>query len=184
MRPRAVRLFLLIGVVVVLLGLAGAGAVAWPFLPIRQRWAREQWQARRPAHYELLVRWNDSLGLLYHVRAEIQNGRIVSAMDMSTGAALSAADIAEDRPILDVDLLFDAIAEQSRPAGSWRAQLARYHPLLARWLNRCVERLPDVRYDAEYGYPAAIGFHSNPCLDALAFRNDMRVAIEQLRVLP
>jgi hypothetical protein len=184
MRLRAVQLFLLACVMVLLLGLAGAGALAWPFLPIRQRWAREQWQARRPAHYELVVRWNDNLGLLHHVRAEIRDRRIVGATDLATSTALEAADIADDRPILDIDLLFDAIAEQSRPAASWRAQLARYHPLLARWLDRCVERLPDVRYDAEYGYPAAIGFHSNPCLDALAFRNDMRVAIEQLRVLP
>jgi hypothetical protein len=184
MRSRAVRLFLLASTVVVLLGVAGAGVLAWPFLSIRQRWAREQWQARRPAHYELLVRWNDNLGLLHHVRAEIRDRRIVGATDLATGAALDTADIADDRAIFDIDLLFDAIAEQSRPAANWRSQLARYHPLLARWLDRCVERLPDVRYDAEYGYPASISYHSNPCLDTLAFRNDMRVAIEQLRVLP
>ena len=180
---RLVRLIVVVGAVLLLIGLGGAVAVAWPVLPFQQRWARERWQQRRPAHYLLQVRWNDVRGVRY-LRAEIRDGRAIAITDLDTGAAIEPQQLGASLAMLDIDRLFDAIEDQSRPVANWRAQIARYHPLLSRWLDRCVERLPDVRYDAEYGYPTSIGFHSNPCLDALAFRSDTRVTIEQLEPLP
>lgn len=184
MHRRPAKLFLLASAALLAVGIAGALAVVWPVLPIQQRWARERWQQRRPAHYELTVRWNDYAGLVHHLRAEVLRQHIVAVTNLDTGAQLDPRQLGGDQAMLDVDRLFESIAEESRPVVGWRAQIARYHPLLARWIDRCVERLPDVEYNPQYGYPATISYHSDPCQDALAFRTDRRVAVEQLRVLP
>jgi hypothetical protein len=86
--------------------------------------------------------------------------------------------------VLEIDRIFDMIARQSRPNADWRTQLARYHVLLARWLNPCATLLPDVTYNAEYGYPTSVRYHSSSCVDSLAFRMDTSIKIEQFQVLP
>lgn len=184
MRQRPVRIALLVAAALLLAGLAGAIVVVLPYLPIQQRWARERWRRNQPAHYELQVRWNEPAGRLRDLRAEVRDGRIVAVTDLTTGAALDPRQLGDDLDMLAVERLFDSIARASRPAASWRSQIARYHPLLARWLDRCVERLPEVRYDAEYGYPALISYHSDPCQDLYGFRSDMRVSVERFRPLP
>jgi hypothetical protein len=104
--------------------------------------------------------------------------------DLDSGRALSTSILGTDRAFLNIDILFDTLSRQMRPHPDWRSQIARYHPQLALWINRCVARLPDVRYDPNYGYPTVIRYHSDPCQDGMAFRTDTRVAIEQFRALP
>jgi hypothetical protein len=157
-------------------------ALALP--PAQLRRARALWDQRRPRHYELVVRWNDSVGPQRYLRGEVRDGRVVALTDLNSGHALSTSILGTDRAFLNIDILFNTLGAQMRPAPDWRAELASYHPLLARWLQPCVARLPDVRYDPVYGYPTLIRFHSDPCVDALAFRTDTRVAIEQFRPLP
>lgn len=184
MRQRPVKIGLLAAATLLLVGLAGALVAVWPYLPAQQGWARERWARSRPAHYELQVRWNEALGLQHELRAEVHGGQIVAVTDVATGVQIDPRQLGNARGMLEVDQLFDGIARASRPVASWRSQIARYHPLLARWLDRCVERLPDVRYDAEYGYPIQISYHSDPCQDPYAFRTDTRVLVEQFRPLP
>src|SRR4051812_5033425 len=176
MTPRRASLLLLCCGAILLA--CAAIAALWA-LPFQQRWARELWEQRQPQHYELVVLWNDSLGPPRHVRAEMRNRQLIAATDIATGQPLDLTTLGAERNVLEIDRIFDTIARQSRPNSDWRAQLARYHPLLARWLNPCVTRLPDVTYDAEYGYPTSVRYHSNGCVDSLAFRLDTSIKIER-----
>jgi hypothetical protein len=164
--------------------LACAATAALSALPFPQRWARERWEQRRPQHYQLVVLWNDSLGPPHHVRAEMRDRQLVAAVDITTGQPLDLGRLGAERNVLEVDRLFDTIARQSRPSPDWRTQLARYHPLLARWLNPCATRLPDVAYDTEYGYPISVRYHSSTCVDTLAFRMDTSIKVEEFHALP
>ncbi len=181
MTPRRASLLLLCGGALLL---ACAVIAALSALPFQQRWARERWEQRRPQHYELVVLWNDSLSPPRHVRAEMRDRQLIAATDIDTGRSLDLARLGAERNVLEVDRIFDMIARQSRPASDWRTQLARYHSLLARWLTPCVTRLPDVTYDAEYGYPTSVRYHSSSCVDSLAFRMDTSIKIERFRALP
>jgi len=181
MTPRRASLLLLICGAMLLACVLIAALSALPF---QQRWARERWEQRRPPHYELVVRWNDSLGPPHYVRAEMRDRQLIAVTDIATGRPLDLATLGAERNLLEIDRIFDMIARQSRPNADWRTQLARYHALLARWLNPCVTRLPDVAYDAEYGYPASVRYHSNSCVDSLAFRMDTSIKIEQFHALP
>jgi uncharacterized protein DUF6174 len=180
MSPRRASLLLSCGAMLMVCALiAGLSA-----LPLQERRARERWEQRRPQHYELVVQWNDSLGPPRHVRAEVRDQQLIAATDIATGQSLDLATLGAERNVLEIDRIFDTIARQSRPVDDWRTQLARYYWLLSRWLNPCVTRLPDVVYDAEYGYPTSVRYHSNSCVDSLAFRMDTSIKIEQFQVLP
>jgi hypothetical protein len=73
--------------------LACALIAALPALPFQQRWARERWEQRRPPHYALVVRWNDSLGPPRQVRVEVRDRQLIAAADMATGQPLDLATL-------------------------------------------------------------------------------------------
>jgi hypothetical protein len=184
MPARRTRALLLSYGTILLACAVAAALIILPALPFRQRWARERWAQRQPQHYELVVLWNDALSPPRHVWAEVRDRQLIAATDLGSGQPLDLRTLGAERNVLEIDRMFDIIARQSGLGRDWRTQLARYHALLAHWLSPCVTLLPDVAYNAEYGYPARIRYHSNTCVDSLAFRTDTSIRIEQFRPLP
>lgn len=178
MSTRLVKLALLGAGMLVIICVAG---LALTLSPVRHEWARQRWEQRRPRRYELEVSWanNWSFG---HARVEILDGQLVSGIDLDTGGPLGASKRSSAAYFGSIDQLFALIEWQTRPAERWQAQLARYHPLLARRLNPCAAPLPGVRYDAEYGYPTDIDYYDTECL--ARFFNRSSVSIRRFRPLP
>jgi len=176
------RARLLPGVVVGLaLACAAGQAAALPWLPsFSHQQARQRWEQRGPPHYELEATWASgwSFG---HVRVEVLNQRIVAGVDLNTGRPLDRNRLITAGFFTQIDNLFRMIGAQLRPASTWRFQLARYHPRLARWLDPCAALLPRVEYDAELGYPTTINYRGSPCIDA---GENVVLKIERFRSLP
>jgi hypothetical protein len=165
-------------------GLALACSAMLGFLalraPLAQQQARQRWQQRGPRHYELEATWAN--GMSYgHVRAEMLDNRLVAAVDLNTGQPPERPQLAAARFFASVDSLFGMIDEQIRPERSWRYQLARYHPLLAEWIDRCTASLPSVQYDPDFGYPASIEYYGNPCFNG---SRNVSVTIDRFQPLP
>jgi hypothetical protein len=154
----------------------------------RHQWARQRWEQRKPQHYEFEVSLTAIGFLNQHLRVEARDGQIVGGVDLDTGQPLDLNKLGFARALRDflsIDSLFDLIDTQARRSPEWRQEIARYHPLLARWLNvPCPEPLPDVAYDAEFGYPVGLHYRSNPCIAMLSIRTDVKVKIERFRPLP
>jgi hypothetical protein len=176
------RARLLLGVLAGLVLACAAGiAAALPALPaFAHQQARQRWELRGPRHYELEASWASgwSFG---HVRVEVLNDRIVSGIDLNTGRPLDHKRLFTASFFTEIDNLFRMIGQQLRPASTWRFQLARYHPRLARWLDPCAALLPRVQYDTELGYPTTINYRGSPCIDA---GENIVLKIERFRPLP
>ena len=183
MRQRATPLAYAVGGALALLALALLAAAALPQLALPYRLAQARWQARRPAHYRITVSWNDPVGAQSQLSAEVRDGRIVAVADRDC-APVPLASLGADAAMLSVDRLFEALGRRLAPAPGLLQELARYHPLIDRWLQQCATRRPDVQYDPAYGYPALIRYYSSSCEGRLAFRTDTRVRVLEFRPLP
>jgi hypothetical protein len=178
----SLRARLLAGVVAGLaLACVAGAAAALPALPaFGHQQARQRWELRGPRHYELEASWASgwSFG---HVRVEVLNGRVVGGIDLNTGRPLDRNRLTTASFFTEIDNLFRMIGRQLRPASTWRFQLARYHPRLARWLDPCAALLPRIQYDAELGYPTSINYRGSPCFDS---GQNVVLKIERFRALP
>jgi len=161
--------------------LCGVGLVValLPILPFTHQQARQRWEQRGPRHYEVEVSWASgwSFG---HVRAEMLDGQIIKGIDLDTGQPLNKQRLVASSYFTSISNLFRTIGAQMRPASTWRYQLARYHPLLAEWLDPCAALLPKISYDPELGYPTSIDYRGSPCQDG----GNIFLKIERLRPLP
>jgi hypothetical protein len=162
-----------------LLCVAGLAAALLPLLPFAHQQARQRWERHGPRHYEVEVVWASgwSFG---HVRAEVLNEQIVGGIDLDTGQPLSHQRLVASNYFTSISNLFRTIGAQMRPASTWRYQLARYHPLLAEWLEPCAALLPKISYDSELGYPTNIDYRGSPCQDG----GNIFLKIEHFRPLP
>jgi hypothetical protein len=119
------------------------------------------------------------------VRAEVRDNRIVGGVDLDTGRSLVPLKLEGAgygaNYYVSIDNLFGLIDALSWSPPDWRVQVARYHPLLAAWFDRCAAPLPQVRYDPEFGYPTNISYRGSPCGGVLS-RGHVR--IDQFRPLP
>lgn len=135
-------------------------------LPFRHGQAWQLWSQQRVAHYEVEVEWKTTWSS-GHVLAEIQDNRIVGGVDLDTGESLVPLRLESAgygaNYFMVVDNLFGLIKAQTQPVTNWRTQVARYNPLLARFLDSCAAPLPRVHYNEAFGYPASIHFRGNPC---------------------
>jgi hypothetical protein len=165
-------------------GLALASIAVLGFLvlraPIAQQQARQRWQQHGPRHYELEATWAN--GMSYgHVRAEMLDNRLVAAFDLDTGRQPERPQLIAAGFYGSIDSLLTMIDQQLEPESNWRYQLARYHPLLAEWIDRCTALLPQVEYDPEFGYPISIDYYGNPCFNG---SRSVSVKIDRFRPLP
>jgi Family of unknown function (DUF6174) len=177
MSPRAVVLFGIGGLA--LLCVAGLVFALLPMLPFTYQQARQRWEQRGPRHYEVEAAWASgwSFG---HVRVEVLDEQIIAGIDLDTGQPLNRQRLATSSLFASIDNLFRMIGAQIRPATTWRYQLARYHSLLAKWLDPCAALMPQIAYDPELGYPTHINYRGSPCLD----EGSVRLQIEHFRALP
>ncbi|HEX9370810.1 MAG TPA: DUF6174 domain-containing protein, partial [Roseiflexaceae bacterium] len=153
----------LVGLVALTVICVVPGALALlPGLPFEQQRARQRWARNRPQRYELEIAWASDW-TRGRVRAEVRDNRIIAGTDLDTGQPLAHRKLAVASQFASIDNLFEMIEAQTRPSSTPRYQIARYHPLLARWLDSCAPPFPDVRYDAELGYPIAIDYRGSPC---------------------
>lgn len=165
--------------VVLLLGAVALAIAVYPLTQWYHQHARAQWEQQHLTHYEVTAYWASEMSF-GHVRAEVRDDKVISGTDLDTGQPLSPAGMANASYFVSVDNLFRAINEQMRPSSSWRYQLARYHPLLARELDPCAALLPRVSYDAALGYPTSIWYRGTPCFNG----GNIYLTIEQLHPLP
>ena len=165
--------------VLLLLGAVASAITIYPLTQWYHQHARMQWEQQRLTHYEVTAYWASEMSF-GHVRAEIRDNKVISGTDLETGLPLSPNAMANASYYVLVDNLFRMIQEQIRPASSWRYQLARYHPLLARQLDSCAAILPRVSYNATLGYPTSISYRGTPCFNG----GNIYLTIEQLRPLP
>ena len=100
-------------------------ALALP--PAQLRRARERWEQRRPRHYELVVLWNDSVGLLHHVRGEVRDGRVIAMTDLGSICERRAEMTANSAPTKNA-FATRSTASQASPAQSFIGT----HPLPSR----------------------------------------------------
>jgi hypothetical protein len=155
-----------------------------PLLPFQHQSARQRWEQRGLRHYELDARWMNGLGSDQHLRVEVRDNQAVAGVNLDTGQALSHGELIAISNYVVIDTLFEIIAELTRPAADWHNQIARYHPLLAQWFSPCAAPLPQVRYDAEYGYPTDFYYRGYPCIATLRSRTRAKMQIERFRPLP
>jgi len=160
--------------------LCAGGLASALLLPSAHQQARQRWQQRGPQHYELDATWASGWSFGY-VRVEVQNNRVIQGIDLDTGQPLQRNRLAAAGFFTSIDNLFRMIGDQLRPASSWRFQLARYHPQLARWLDPCAALLPQIQYDAELGYPVSIDYRGSPCFNGV---QSVMLKIEHFRPLP
>jgi hypothetical protein len=162
-----------------LLCVVGLAVALLPMLPFAHEQARLRWEQQGLEHYEVEASWASgwSFG---HVRVEVLDGHIVAGVDLNTGQPLSRQRLATASLFTSVDNLFRMIGAQMRPATTWRYQLARYHPMLAEWLDPCAAPMPQISYHPELGYPTQISYRGSPCLD----EGSVALKIERLRPLP
>lgn len=158
---------------------AGAAFAVYPLLPLHHAQAQARWQRQGIRHYEADVSWASDWNF-GHVRVEVLDNRVVRGIDLSTGQPLDRVRLIRAGYFVSVDQLFTMLGEQMRPSTRWRYQLARYHPLLAHWFDRCAALLPRVSYDAQLGYPTSIAYRGTPCTNGA----NIRLKIARLRPLP
>jgi hypothetical protein len=158
---------------------AGLVVALLPMLPFTYQQARQRWEQHGPHHYEVEAVWASgwSFG---HVRAEVLDEQIVAGIDLDTGQPLSRQRLVASSYFTSVSNLLRTIGAQIRPSSTWRNQLARYHPLLADWLDPCAALMPKISYDPELGYPTSIDYRGSPCQDG----GNIFLKIERLRPLP
>jgi hypothetical protein len=179
MARRARNLLLAAAVVLSLLCVGGLALGLTRYLPLRQAEARRLWAERGPRHYEIDLSW--AAGWNYGAaRVEMRDGRLVRALDLQTGAPLPDHRRFAAGFYANVDNLFAVIDEELRPAPSWRGQLARYHPLLAEWIDRCAAQMPDVAYDRALGFPTRISYRGTPCVNG----ENLSLSVYRLQPLP
>ena len=160
--------------------LCAGGLASALLLPSTHQQARQRWEQRGPRHYELDATWASGWSFGY-VRVEVLDQRAIAGIDLNTGQPLDRNRLITASLFASIDNLFRVIAEQIRPASSWRFQLARYHPLLARWLDPCAALLPRIEYDAGLGFPTTIDYRGSPCFNGA---QSVMVKIEHFRPLP
>ena len=161
--------------------IAGGLLAALPLLPLDDWQARQRWEQRRPAHYEVDVAWASgwSFG---QARVELRDGRLVRGVDPDSGRPLDSGKLAEAAYFASVDNLFQILDRRLQPSWYWRVQLARHYPWLAHRLDPCVAPLSAVSYDAEFGYPTAISYNDGWCTNT--FFTYSNVQIKRFRPLP
>ena len=150
-----------------------------PALPFAHELAHQRWEQRGPRHYELEVSWASGMSF-GHARVEMRDNRVVTEVDLDTGRPLERSRLFAASFYASIDNLFRMMGEQIRPASTWRYQLARYHPLLADWLDPCAALMPQIHYDPELGYPTSISYRGSPCSDG----GNVFLKIEHFRPLP
>jgi hypothetical protein len=165
--------------VLLLLGMLAAAIRLYPLTLWYHAHARARWEQQHLTHYEVTVYWASEMSF-GHVRAEVRDNRVIGGTDLDTGRPLDAEAMVRASYFVSIDSMFRMINEQMRPASSWRYQLARYHPLLARWLDPCAALLPQVTYNTTLGYPTSIRYRGTPCFNG----GNIYLTIEQLRPLP
>ena len=180
------RTRIILGVTSMLVVLACVGGALVVRVPSSYEAAQAQWVKHRPRHYAMDATWHDGLGADRSVRVEVRDGALVAGTDRTTGRLLSRNELAAAARFVSIDALFATIATAMRPPSSWRDQVARAVPPLARWVSPCVTPLPTVRYDPVLGYPTGVELRTSACTQTFLYSADMniRVTIERLEVLP
>lgn len=156
--------WLVVAVTTVLVACIAGVALALLSVSFRYERARQLWQERRPAHYEIEYTWASgwSFG---HVQVEVRDGQVIRGTNVENGQPLARYQLQTAGYYATIDNLFNTIAYQLRPPPTLLGQIARYHPLLAEQIDRCAALLPQISYDAEYGFPNAISYRGTPCFD-------------------
>ncbi|NOK63854.1 MAG: hypothetical protein GFH27_549357n21 [Chloroflexi bacterium AL-W] len=150
-----------------------------PFSGVPHSQAAQRWEQRKPVQYEMELTWNSdwSSG---HVLAQIENNRIVGGTNLETGAPLVPIPKPSMNYFISVDNQFRLIEGLSQLPTGWRDQIARYHPLLARWLHSCAAPPPRVHYNEHFGYPQKIIYQGSSCH---AVNQDVTVSIVKFQPL-
>jgi len=164
-----------------LIGVVGV-ALLFLLLPFQYQWFQRRWNQQAVQHYELETMWASGMSR-GHVLAEVRDNRIVAGVDLDTGQPLNPNKPLAASAYVSIDNLFLIIRKQYRPATSWRSQLARYDRGLALKLDPCAAPLPNISYDAEFGYPTSINYQASPCM--LPFNGaNLFLTIARFRPLP
>ncbi|MEM8532736.1 MAG: hypothetical protein AAGF95_17960 [Chloroflexota bacterium] len=149
------------------------GIVLFPFSIIPHTEATQRWEQTKPVQYEMEMIW-DTDWSSGHVLAQIDNNRIVGGIDLETGEPLVPIAEPSMNYFISIDNQFRLIEGLSQTPTGWRDQIARYHPLLARWLHSCAAPPPRVHYNEHFGYPQKMTYQGSNCN---AVRQDVTVNI-------